>query len=825
MQVKHDRKLLIAIGRSRKASQWQNKEMLWSEFLDKLATTTRTRETVTDYAAMSKADRDTIKDVGGFVGGYLKNGKRNNASVVNRCMLCLDADNADPGLMDDLDMMFINAYALYSTHSHTPEKMRLRLIIPLTRTVTPDEYAAVARRVADDLNLKRFDPTTFEPARLMYWPSTPEDGEFFFHYADEPFLDPDEVLNTYADWKDASLWPTTQPVEERIRNTAGKQEDPTEKRGIIGAFCRAHTITDVLEHILSDRYTPTEQDDRFTFVGGSTTGGLVLYSDKYAFSHHATDPASGKLCNAFDLVRWHLFMPGGMAPDGSLVGDEASSMKLMQEYASKDEATRRQLAEERRSQAMEEFSDLDADAEKKAAVENVNWQDDLDIDKHGKVKDILGNLALILRNDPKLKDISYNIHRSGIDIRKDADGKTTIPWTQLKPGWNESDLGAVQIYLERVYGLYTPSKLKGILLAIAAERSYHPIRDYFAALPAWDGVPRVDTLFIDYLGSPDTSYIRAIARKMMVAAVARIYEPGIKFDSVVVLNGPQGMGKSSFFAKLGGKWFSDSLTISDMKDKAAPEKLQGYWILELGELAGLKKMDVETVKAFITRQDDKFRHSYGYSVEDHPRQCIIVGSTNNGDGFLRDVTGNRRFWPVTCTTNSPHRPWEVENLVPQIWAEAYTLYRAGEQLFLSPEEEKQAAMEQTAALESDVREGMIAEYLDKLLPEDWDRMDLAERRGFLRGDQFTGGNRTGTVQRTTVCAVEVWAECFGKDPSAIKRSDTYDIFGMLMKIGGWEKYSGNKNASLKRGFYGTQRCFVRTQKAPADCLSENATQL
>lgn len=812
MQVKHDRKLLIAIGRSRKASQWQNKEMMWSEFLDKLSTTTRTRESVTDYAAMSKADRDTVKDVGGFVGGYLKNGRRNNASVVNRCMLCLDADNADPGLIDDLDMTFINAYALYSTHSHTPERMRLRLIIPLMRTVTPDEYAAVARRVADDLNLARFDPTTFEPARLMYWPSTPENGEFVFQYSDAPFLDPDEVLNTYADWRDASLWPTTQPVEERIRHTAGKQEDPMEKRGIIGAFCRAHTITDVLDTLLKDVYHPSMEGNRYTYVGGSTTGGLVIYDDKYAYSHHATDPAGGKLCNAFDLVRWHLFTPGGTAPDGALVGDEADSMKLMQEYAAKDEATRRQLAEERRAQAMEEFSDLDADAAstaKKTPEENANWQDALDIDKHGKVKDTLGNLALILRNDPRLKDISYNIHRSGIDIRRDAEGKTTLPWTQLKPGWNESDLGAIQIYLERVYGLYTPSKLKGILLAIAAERSYHPIRDYFDALPAWDGVHRVETLFIDYLGSPDTAYIRAIARKMMVAAVARIYEPGIKFDSVVVLNGPQGMGKSSFFAKLGGKWFSDSLTISDMKDKAAPEKLQGYWILELGELAGLKKMDVETVKAFITRQDDKFRHSYGYSVEDHPRQCIIVGSTNNGDGFLRDVTGNRRFWPVTCTTNSPHRPWEVESVVPQLWAEAYTLYRAGEKLFLSPEEEKQASMEQTAALESDVREGMIAEYLGKLLPEDWDRMDLAERRGFLRGDQFTGGNRVGTVQRTTVCAVEVWAECFGKDPSTIKRSDTYDIFGMLMKIGGWEKYSGNKTGVQRRGLYGPQRCFVR----------------
>ena len=321
----------------------------------------------------------------------------------------------------------------------------------------------------------------------------------------------------------------------------------------------------------------------------------------------------------------------------------------------------------------------------------------------------------------------------------------------------------------------------------------------------------METLFIDYLGSPDTAYTRAVARKMLVAAIARVYEPGIKFDSVVVLNGPQGIGKSSFFAKLAGRWFSDSLTISDMKDKAAPEKLQGYWILELGELAGLKKMDVETVKAFITRQDDKFRHSYGYSVEDHPRQCIIVGSTNNNDGFLRDITGNRRFWPVICTSTGRHRPWEVEAVVDQLWAEAYRIYQQGETLYLSPEVERLAEQEQTAALEADVREGMIAEYLDKLLPEDWDRMDLSERRGFLRGDPFTAGNRTGTIQRTTVSAVEIWAECFGRDPTTIRRGDTYDIFGMLMKIGGWEKYSGNKTGVIRRPPYGPQRCYVRVE--------------
>ena len=809
MQVTHDQKLLIAIGRSRKASQWQNKEFLWSELLDKLSTTTRTRESVAEYAVLSKNDRDTVKDVGGFVGGYLKNGKRNNASVVNRCLLCLDIDNADPDVFDDLDMTFINAYALYSTHSHTPEKMRLRLIIPLSRTVTPDEYAAVARRVADELTLSRFDQTTFEAARLMYWPSTPDDGEFVFRYADAPFLDPDAVLATYADWRDASLWPTTRPLEEKVRANVSKQEDPLQKRGIIGAYCRAHSIHDVLENVLSDRYHPTEDDNRYTFVGGSTTGGLVIYDDKYAFSHHATDPAGGHLCNAFDLTRRHLFTPGQACATGEMIPDERASMKAMQEYAAGDEATKRQLAEERQKQVEDEFTPIDPDEPTEKPATDPDWASNLEYDKQGKVKDTLANLAAILRNDPRLTDISYNIHRSGIDIRKDSQGKTTIPWLQVKPGWNESDLGALQIYLERIYGLYTPTKLKSILLAVAAERAYHPIRDYFAALPAWDGIPRVDTLFIDYLGSPDTAYTRSVARKMMVASVARIYEPGVKFDSVVVLNGPQGMGKSSFFAKLGGKWFSDSLTIGDMRDKAAPEKLQGYWILELGELAGLKKVDVETVKAFITRQDDKFRHSYGYSVEDHPRQCIIVGSTNNNDGFLRDITGNRRFWPVTCSTDAPHRPWEVERVIQQLWAEAYLLYKQGEKLYLEPDIERMAALEQTAALESDVREGMIAEYLEKLLPDDWDRMDLAERRGFLRGDQFTGGNRTGTERRKTVSAVEVWAECFGKDPTTIKRSDTYDIFGMLMKIGGWEKYSGNKSGVSRRSFYGAQRCFVR----------------
>ena len=376
--------------------------MLWSEFLDKLANTTRTRETVSDYAAMTKAERDSVKDVGGFVGGYLKNGRRSSASVVNRCLVCLDADNADAGLLDDLDMTFINAYALYSTHSHTPEKMRLRLIIPLTRTVTPDEYAAISRRIADDLTLSRFDPTTLEPARLMYWPSTSEDGEFVFQHADQPFINPDDVLATYADWQDASLWPTTQPVEAKMRRTVSKQEDPLTKRGIIGAFCRAHSITDILESILSEKYTATAQDNRYTYVGGSTTGGLVVYDDKYAFSHHATDPASGKLCNAFDLVRMHLFTPGVNTQSGAFIADEAESISAMRAYAAADEATRIQMTEERIRQAEIDFKDepISTPPNAETGEQSSDWQSKLEYSKTGEIKNTLTNLLLIMQNDP-----------------------------------------------------------------------------------------------------------------------------------------------------------------------------------------------------------------------------------------------------------------------------------------------------------------------------------------------------------------------------------------------------------------------------------------
>ena len=315
-------------------------------------------------------------------------------------------------------------------------------------------------------------------------------------------------------------------------------------------------------------------------------------------------------------------------------------------------------------------------------------------------------------------------------------------------------------------------------------------------------------MLIDYLGADDTEYVRAVTRKTLVAAVARIFKPGIKFDSILVISGKQGIGKSTLFAKLGKQWFSDSLSIADMKDKTASEKLQGYWILEISELNGMKKVDVETIKSFVSRTDDKYRQAYGSSVESHPRSCIIVGTTNSDSGFLRDITGNRRFFPVTITGTGKYHPWELTE-VDQIWAEAVEYYKRGEELFLKGEIAMQAYEKQRDAMESDDREGIVEEYLNALLPDEWVDMDLYERRNYLNGTEFGEVKKHGTETRDKVCTMEIWCECFGKPRESIRKADSYEIEGILYKLGGWERYSGNASGKTRIPGYGVQKTYVR----------------
>jgi P4 family phage/plasmid primase-like protien len=346
IKIKHDGSISYATGKSRKETQWKNKNILWSALVEKLSHTIRTPETYAEYMKLSKTDRDNIKDVGGFVGGSLKNGRRKAENVANRTLLTLDLDYVVGDVWSSIEILWDFGCLMYSTHTHAPDNQRLRIVIPLSRPVLPDEYQAIARMIASDLGMDMFDDTTYEPSRLMYSPSTSCDGEYIFKFQDEAWLNPDDVLSRYTfGWQDVSYWPESSRARAKITSAIKKQEDPLLKENIVGDFCRTYSISEAIAEFLGDVYTPGTDETRYTFTGGSTSGGVVIYEDKFSFSHHGTDPTSGLTVNAFDLVRIHKF--GELDELAEEVGpkEHKKSYLAMAEFAVKDEKVMRSILE------------------------------------------------------------------------------------------------------------------------------------------------------------------------------------------------------------------------------------------------------------------------------------------------------------------------------------------------------------------------------------------------------------------------------------------------------------------------------------------------
>ena len=775
----------IAVGNSRMDKKWKNKDISWDDFCKKVSSTITTTETVEEYRKLKKGAQDSIKDVGGFVGGQLRNGRRRNGMVACRSMLTLDMDYGKPDIWDEISMLFDYRCCIYSTHKHTPSQPRLRLVVPLSREISEEEYPAVARMVAQEIGIDLFDDTTYEACRLMYWPSTSSNGVFFYDSKDGPELDPDVYLGKYADWHDASTWPVSSRQSEAIRHTIAQQADPLTKPGVVGAFCRAYTMEEAIEAFLPDVYAPSAMNGRYDYIPADSAAGVVVYDNKFAYSHHATDPVCGRLLNAFDLVRLHKFrdLDDNCPLDTPIA--KMPSFKAMTELALKDERVKAVFAGERLAQAVTDFDDED-------------WQSHLELDKAGNIKNTLRNLTIILENDPNLKPLVFNQLLDGMEI------KGEVPWKHPSKFWRDADDAQLISYVDTHYGTFSARNYDIAVTKVADDRSYHPIRSFIDQLPQWDGIERVDTLLIDYLGAEDSPYVRAVTRKTLCAAIKRVLVPGSKFDSMLVLNGPQGVGKSTLIAKLAGEWFSDSLNLSDTKDKTAAEKLQGYWILEIGELAGLRKAEVETLRSFLTRQNDIYRAAFGKRATPHLRQCVFFGTTNAESGYLRDTTGNRRFWPVMTPGSGTKHSWELTaEDIQQIWAEALVYVQQGEKLYLDATTEALAKAEQREAMESDEREGLVRLYLDTLLPTTWDSMDIFERRNFLNGGDFGPSAHTCTVSRTSVSSMEIWCECFGKDRANLRRSDSNDIIGILKRIG-WVR----SDAKVRIPLYGPQYLFV-----------------
>lgn len=779
----------IAVGNSRMDKKWKNREISWDDFCKKVGTTIRTTETVEEYRRLKKGSQDNVKDVGGFVGGHLREGRRKNGMVLSRSLLTLDMDYGKPDIWDRLSTEFDYRCCVYSTHKHTPEHPRLRLIVPLSRDVSEEEYPAVARMVAKEVGIDLFDDTTYEACRLMYWPSTSMNGEFYYNEKEGTPLDPDAYLARYDDWRDASTWPVSSRQSEAVRRSIFEQSDPLSKPGVVGAFCRAFSIEDAIAEFLSDIYEPSAMNGRFDYIPADSAAGVVVYDGKFAYSHHATDPVCGKLLNAFDLVRLHKFRDLDESCANDTPIGKLASFKAMCDLALSSDRVKEVFAEERKALATEEFSDED-------------WQNSLELDKAGGIKNTLRNLTIILENDPRLKSLVFNQLLDGMEI------KGVIPWKHPSKFWRDADDAQLVSYVDAHYGAFSQRYYDVAVTKVTDDRSYHPIREFIAALPEWDGVPRTDTLLIDYLAAEDNEYVRAVTRKTLCAAVRRVLEPGCKFDSMLVLNGPQGVGKSTLIARLAGEWFSDSLNLGDTKDKTAAEKLQGYWILEIGELAGLKKAEVETLRSFLSRQNDIYRAAFGKRATPHLRQCVFFGTTNAESGYLRDTTGNRRFWPVKTPGGGARHSWQLTGEdVRQIWAEVLVYVKCGEKLYLDSDIERLAKAEQREAMESDEREGLVKDYLDTLLPMEWDSMDIFERRNFLCGSEFGGLEHKGTIRRTSVSNMEIWCECFGKERANLKRSDSNELTSIIARLG-WVRVPSKSRIPL----YGPQNIFV-----PKEC--------
>ena len=813
--MKNSRKLLISEANNRLSKQWVTTEITWSEFVDRLGKPKITAETLDEFLSYSKSKQDDIKDVGGFVGGKLKGNLRRSEAVESRSLITLDLDNLayedDTKIIKTLNGLSC-AYVVYSTRKHQTTKPRIRVILPLAEDVSADEYEPIARKVASFIGLRYCDPTTFQAVRLMYWPSHSTDSDYVFTYADKPMLDGKAILNMYADWRDITTWPEVPDAQKLHQNMLKKQENPLEKEGMVGAFCRRFNIYQAIDKFLPGTYETCDTPDRLTFIGGSTTAGAIVYQGGlFLYSHHATDPCSQKLVNAFDLVRLHKFGHKDISADVNTPVAKLPSWIAMKEWVMAKTDVRKDLLKERQQKAIAEFSIVDDKNEEVLEGEIVedddNWTEELKFSADGmKALSTLSNIILILRNDKELKfKIFKDIFASRILVR---DG---VPWDRKfeTPDriWTDTDDAGLRWYLESNYGITSTNKIIDGVNLIAEENAENKVATRLQSTQ-WDGEKRLETLFIDYLGCDDNAYTREISEKSLVAAVRRAIFGGIKWDNMPILIGPQGAGKSTFLKILGMDWYNDSLVNVEGKD--ACELIQGSWILEMGELSSLRKSELNLVKNFLSRTDDIFRASYGRRAQKYPRRCAFFGTANDTN-FLRDETGNRRFWPIDCFIYKPKKSIfeDLKDELEQIWAEACELAKNEfYSLVLSKEAEKIAKEEQDAHSEDNVYKGIILDYLDKKIPKNaWDSMDLFARRTYLNEYESTSKqyDESDLILRDKVCAAEIWEEALKMDIRYLKKSDSIEINKILSTLFKWEKIK----QSSRFGKYGVQKGFKR----------------
>jgi putative DNA primase/helicase len=758
--LKYSKDINIATASSRKAVRWKNQAVTIQQFVSKLSRTIRTNETMEEYRAMPKSEQDTIKDVGAFVGGTLKGGRRRKKDVSNRSFITLDLDYATKETLGAIKSALAGVcWTLYSTHKHTVKHPRYRLLVYGDRAMAVGEYKAISRKVAASVGIEWFDETSHDVNRLFYWPSTSSDGDYVFEHNDAEYLGLNGVLAEYGPdgaWADALLWPQSSRETRVFDRMVKRQADPLGKKGVVGSFCRVVPLKDAIGEYLGDVYK-AESGDRYTFIEGSSTGGLVLYDDRFAFSNHATDPCCGILCNAFDLVRIHRF---GHLDEEVRAG--VSTLRLpsyteMISWAREVEGVKVDMVQtgiEIDATAFDVF-----DAPGVAGSPSAGWEELLQLTEGGAMRPTVFNAMTIVQNDARLSGrMRFNAFS---EILEREDG------TQ----WGEEDYLKLRKYVGGRYGPdFSEKNMEHAIEKRGYENAYHPVRDFLWGLE-WDGVGRLAGVFVNYFGCADNVYVRDAALCWFVAAVRRVMTPGFKFDFTPVVSGDQGIGKSSFLRVLGyEKWYGE---LSSFDPKIAMEEISGKWLVEINEMGATNKQALETQKSFLSAGSTRTRLAYRRNAKNYMRQCVFLATTNLPE-YLKDATGNRRWWPLEATVGEV-KIGRLERERDQLWAEAMMIWAQGFDCFLSKEAIEIAMASQEGAREEDEWEGMIGAYI--------------EREAYVDRYMSLIGSISGPLEpRDRVCFAEIWADCLERKGKAWP-ADKTRVRQIMKKMEEWEAVS------------------------------------
>jgi predicted P-loop ATPase len=767
--VTDDDQLPIATAPKRDSLHWEQTTTTWAEICGWVASP------------------GSKKEAGNYLLGTLcettvdcrKNGKlhtglhRRKAAVVSRSAITLDVDTPRPDFADTLKMTFPYAAVAHTTFSSSPDQQKWRVIVRPDRPLAPDEYIAASTHLVEMLGAGQFDPSTTQPERYMFRPAAQRPEWFVSFVIDGPPAPVDQLL---AGWeKDLSAAPMPRPHKNK--------RDPFELEGVIGAFNRAYEDWDLL---IETYELPYERvgDDRYQLVGSVSQAGMgpIPGTHGLVFSHHSNDPAYGQTCSAFDLVRLHRFSEQDERADPKTPVNKLPSQAAMLDLAAGDHRVTAELV----------GLDFDEIMDETVATPD-EWKLKLRrAPKTGKVVDDIRNWDLIRANDTVFQILRFN------ELTLSVEWECTPPWRKqlTDPTVSNNDRWEFVHHIERSYGIKASRGwVDSVVDTKASQRTFNPVRDYLEALE-WDGVKRVETCLP---GVKPTAYTRLVARKVMVAAVARMFKPGCKWDHTLVLVGVEGLGKSHWIERI-ARGFSSSLGRIDNKDTLLV--MQRSWIVVADESHSLRKADHDAQKEFLTRTSDVFRMPYDRETLAHPRHCVIW-STTNDETFLRRQEGNRRFLTVHCSTAVDFDAL-TDAYVDQLWAEAVFLYRGGESLYLAGDESRVASAERERFIEEDALAGVVLEYLNTPVPADWWELAPTARQQWL-ADRAAGFVPEGTEVLDRVCSTQVWVEALGRRIGDHRRVDLLDISNVLRKLPGWYPAPGR----IRLPGYGPQQAYIR----------------